>query len=172
MAFVRSLATVGGLTGISRILGFVRDILIAAVVGTGPVADAFFVAFRLPNLVRRLFAEGAFNAAFVPLFAKAVEQGGPGAAKVFAEQTLAVLIAVLLVLTGAALAAMPWLMYVLAPGFSEDPEKFELAVQLSRITFPYLLFMAVVALLSGVLNSLYRFAAAAAAPPAAPAART
>lgn len=164
MAFVRSIATVGGFTGISRILGFVRDILIAAVLGTGPVADAFFVAFRLPNLFRRLFAEGAFNAAFVPLFAKAIEQGGPAAAKVFAEQTLAVLLAVLLVLTAAALAAMPWLMYVLAPGFSDDPEKFELAIQLSRITFPYLLFMAVVALLSGVLNSLYRFAAAAAAP--------
>ena len=164
MAFVRSLATVGGLTGISRVLGFARDVLIAAAVGTGPVADAFFVAFRLPNLFRRLFAEGAFNAAFVPLFAKAVEEGGRATAKVFAEQTLAVLLTVLLVLTATAMLAMPWLMHGLAPGFSETPEKFDLAVRLSRITFPYLMFMAVVALLGGVLNSLHRFAAAAAAP--------
>ncbi|MFQ5774135.1 MAG: murein biosynthesis integral membrane protein MurJ [Kiloniellaceae bacterium] len=164
MAFVRSLATVGGYTGISRVLGFLRDILIAAALGTGPVADAFFVAFRLPNLFRRLFAEGAFNAAFVPLFARRLEQEGRGAAKVFAEQSLAVLLAVLLGITAAAMAAMPWLMYVLAPGFAVDPEKFDLTVRLSRIAFPYLLFMAMVALLGGVLNSLYRFAAAAAAP--------
>ncbi|MHA1152351.1 MAG: murein biosynthesis integral membrane protein MurJ [Alphaproteobacteria bacterium] len=164
MALVRSLATVGGYTGISRILGFVRDILIAAVIGTGPVADAFFVAFRLPNLFRRLFGEGAFNSAFVPLFARHLEEGGKAAARVFAEQTLAVLLSVLLLLSALAMAAMPWFMYVLAPGFAVEPEKFDLAVRLSRITFPYLLFMSLVALLSGLLNSLYRFAAAAAAP--------
>jgi len=164
MALVRSLATVGGYTGISRILGFVRDILIAAVVGTGPVADAFFVAFRLPNLFRRLFGEGAFNSAFVPLFARHLEEGGRAAARVFAEQTLAVLLSALLLLSAFAMAAMPWLMYLLAPGFAAEPEKFDLAVALSRITFPYLLFMSLVALLSGLLNSLYKFAAAAAAP--------
>ncbi len=164
MAMLRSIATVGGFTGISRILGFIRDILIASVIGTGPVADAFFVAFRFPNLFRRLFGEGAFNAAFVPLFARRLEQGGEAAARLFAEQALAVLLAALLVFTAACMAAMPWLMYVLAPGFAEDPAKFDMAVQLSRITFPYLLFMALAALLSGVLNSLYRFAAAAAAP--------
>ena len=164
MALVRSLATVGGYTGISRILGFVRDILIAAVVGTGPVADAFFVAFRLPNLFRRLFGEGAFNAAFVPLFARHLEEGGKAAARVFAEETLAVLLSALLLLSALAMAAMPWLMYLLAPGFAAEPEKFDLAVRLSRITFPYLLFMSLVALLSGLLNSLNRFAAAAAAP--------
>ena len=164
MALVRSLATVGGYTGISRVLGFVRDILIAAAVGTGPVADAFFVAFRLPNLFRRLFAEGAFNAAFVPLFARRLEQEGRVAAVLFAEQSLAVLLAALLALTAAAMAGMPWLMLVLAPGFAADPEKYDLAVQLSRITFPYLLFMALTALLGGVLNALYKFAAAAAAP--------
>ena len=164
MALLRSIATVGGYTGISRILGFIRDILIASVVGTGPVADAFFVAFRFPNLFRRLFGEGAFNAAFVPLFARKLEQSGAAAARLFAEQTLAVLLSALLLVTALAMATMPWLMYVLAPGFAEEPEKFELAVQLSRITFPYLLFMALVALLSGLLNSLYRFAAAAAAP--------
>ena len=164
MALVRSIATVGGYTGISRILGFVRDVLIAAVVGTGPVADAFFVAFRLPNLFRRLFAEGAFNAAFVPLFARHLEQNGAAAAKRFAEQSLSILLFTLLTFTALAMAAMPWFMYLLAPGFAETPEKFDLAVALSRITFPYLLFMALVALLSGVLNSLYRFSAAAAAP--------
>jgi len=164
MALVRSLATVGGYTGISRILGFVRDILIAAVAGTGAEADAFFVAFRLPNLFRRLFAEGAFNAAFVPLFARHLEEGGQAAAKLFAEQTLSVLLSTLLLLTAAAIAGMPWLMYLLAPGFVAVPEKYDLAVDFSRIAFPYLLFMSLVALLSGVLNSLYRFAAAAAAP--------
>ena len=164
MALLRSLATVGGYTGISRVLGFVRDILIAAAVGTGPVADAFFVAFRLPNLFRRLFGEGAFNAAFVPLFARHLEEGGKAAARIFAEQTLAVLLSALLLLSALAMAGMPWLMYALAPGFAAEPAKFDLAVQLSRITFPYLLFMSLVALLSGVLNSLYKFAAAAAAP--------
>ena len=164
MALVRSLATVGGYTGISRVLGFVRDILIAAAIGTGPVADAFFVAFRLPNLFRRLFAEGAFNAAFVPLFARRLEEGGEAAARAFAEHSLAVLLSVVLGLTALAMAFMPWLMYALAPGFAAEPEKFQLAVELSRITFPYLLFMVLVALFGAVLNSLYRFAAAAAAP--------
>ncbi len=164
MALVRSLATVGGYTGISRVLGFLRDILIAAALGTGPVADAFFVAFRLPNLFRRLFAEGAFNAAFVPLFARRLEEGGEAAARAFAEHSLAVLLTSVLALSALAMAFMPWLMVVLAPGFLADPEKYDLAVQLSRITFPYLLFMALVALFGGVLNSLYKFAAAAAAP--------
>ena len=164
MALLRSFATVGGYTGISRILGLVRDILFAAVLGHEALADAFFVAFRLPNLFRRLFAEGAFNAAFVPLFAGRLEEDGRESAKGFAEEALAALVFVLLVLTVAAMAAMPWFMYALAPGFSADPEKFELTVHLSRVTFPYLLFISLAALLGGVLNSLYRFAAAAAAP--------
>ncbi len=164
MSLVRSVATVGGYTGLSRILGFVRDILIANVVGASPVADAFFAAFRLPNLFRRLFAEGAFNAAFVPLFARHLEQEGEAAARRFAGEALSVLVTGLLVLSAAAMAGMPWFIYVIGSGFSQDPEKLALAVELSRITFPYLLFMAVAALLSGVLNSLYRFAAAAAAP--------
>ena len=161
---IRAFATVGGYTGLSRILGFIRDILIADVVGTGPVADAFFVAFRLPNLFRRTFAEGAFNAAFVPLFARRLEQEGEAAAKFFAEEALSVLLTALLLLTAVAMAAMPYLIEVLAPGFGSEPEKFALTVELSRITFPYLLFMSLTALYSGLLNSLYRFAAAAAAP--------
>ncbi len=164
MALFRRFATVSGFTGLSRILGFIRDILIADVVGTGPVADAFFVAFRLPNMFRRIFAEGAFNAAFVPLFAQHMERGGAPAAKRFAEETFSLLLVTLLVLTVAALAGMPVLVHLLGGGFADDREKFALTIELSRIAFPYLLFMALVALLSGVLNSLHRFAAAAAAP--------
>lgn len=160
----RSFATVGGYTMLSRVLGFARDVLVAAVLGTGPVADAFFVAFRFPNLFRRLFAEGAFNAAFVPLFAARLEAGGAQEARRFAGEVLSALTWTLLVFTALAEIAMPWLMYALAPGFAADPAKFDLAVLLTRIAFPYLLCMSLVALLSGVLNTLERFAAAAAAP--------
>lgn len=164
MKLYRAFATVGGLTLVSRVLGFARDMLIAGVIGTGAVADAFFVAFRFPNLFRRLFAEGAFNAAFVPLFAKKLEGEGASAARRFAEEAAAILLFALLVLTAFAELAMPWLMYGLAPGFANDPEKFDLTVLLTQIAFPYLLCMSLVALLSGVLNSLHRFTAAAAAP--------
>lgn len=164
MSLVRSVATVGGYTGISRILGFVRDIMIANVVGASPVADAFFAAFRLPNLFRRLFAEGAFNSAFVPLFARHLEEEGKDSARRFAEEALSLLVTALLTISALAMAGMPWFIYLIGSGFSQDPEKLALAIDLTRITFPYLLFMAVVALLSGILNSLYRFAAAAAAP--------
>ncbi len=149
---------------VSRILGFVRDILIAAALGSGIVADAFFVAFRFPNLFRRLFGEGAFNAAFVPLFAKRLEGEGEGAARHFAEEAMSVLFFTLLGLSAIVMLAMPWLMVILAPGFSEIPAKYDLAVLLSQLAFPYLLCMSLVALLSGVLNSLGRFWAAAAAP--------
>ena len=161
MAMLRNFATVGGGTMVSRVLGFLRDMLMAAAVGTGPVADAFFVAFRFPNMFRRVFAEGAFNAAFVPLFAKALEGDGARGARQFAEEALAALVMVLLILTAIAELAMPLLMYVLAPGFADDPEKFDLAILLTRIAFPYLLFVSVLALLSGVLNALGKFAAAA-----------
>jgi putative peptidoglycan lipid II flippase len=164
MKLYRAFATVGGLTMVSRALGFVRDILIAAVLGTGAVADAFFVAFRFPNLFRRLFGEGAFNSAFVPLFAKRLEGEGREAARSFAEEALAGLLFTLLLLTALAEIAMPWLMYALAPGFSGTPDKFDLAVLLTRIAFPYLLCMSLVALLSGALNALGRFTMAAAAP--------
>ncbi|HXF54156.1 MAG TPA: murein biosynthesis integral membrane protein MurJ [Hyphomicrobiaceae bacterium] len=164
MALYRAFATVGGLTMVSRVLGFMRDILIAAVLGSGAVADAFFVAFRFPNLFRRLFGEGAFNAAFVPLFAKRLEGEGEAAAKSFAEEALAALAFVLVGFSALAMLAMPWLMLLLAPGFVADPQKYDLAVLLTQIAFPYLLCMSIVALLSGVLNSLNRFWAAAAAP--------
>ncbi|MFQ5958121.1 MAG: murein biosynthesis integral membrane protein MurJ [Alphaproteobacteria bacterium] len=164
MALIRFAATVGGYTMLSRVLGFVRDILIAAVLGAGPVADAFFVAFRFPNLFRRLVAEGAFSAAFVPLFSRHLEEGGRGAARAFAEQTLSLLLTTLLIFTILVEIAMPWLMRVIAFGFVDSPDKFDLAIAFARLAFPYLLFMALVALLGGVLNALYRFAAAAAAP--------
>lgn len=160
----RAFATVGGLTMVSRLLGFVRDILIAAALGSGVVADAFFVAFRFPNLFRRLFGEGAFNAAFVPLFAKRLEGEGQAEATRFAEEALSVLLFTLLVFSAVIMLAMPWLMVILAPGFIEDPAKYDLAVLLSQIAFPYLLCMSLVALLSGALNALHRFWAAAAAP--------
>ncbi|MBT5416305.1 MAG: murein biosynthesis integral membrane protein MurJ [Rhodospirillaceae bacterium] len=164
MALLRFTATVGGYTLLSRILGFVRDVAIAHFVAAGPVADAFFVAFRFPNMFRRLVGEGAFANAFVPLFARRLEGAGRAGALAFAEQALAVMLAAMFVLLLAAELAMPWLISVLAPGFAADPERFALTVELTRITFPYLLFMALVALLGAVLNALLRFAAAAATP--------
>ena len=164
MALIKSAATVGGYTLISRLLGFVRDMLLASTVGSGPVAEAFVIAFRFPNLFRRLFGEGAFNSAFVPLFAKRYEGEGHEAARLFAEEAYAVLLIALLGLVAFCEVLMPWLMYLFAPGFSEIPAKFDLAVVMTRIAFPYLVFMSLVALLGGVLNSLHRFAAAAAAP--------
>src|SRR5258708_39226075 len=158
MALIRSIATVGGYTMASRVLGFVRDVLIARVLGTGEMADAFFVAQRLPNLFRSLFAEGAFNAAFVPLFNRELAEGGSATAKRFAEQAMSVLLRVLLVFTIAAQISMPWLMYVIAPGFTGRPAEFAIAVQFPQVTFPYLLFTSLTAPQGGVLNSLNRFA--------------
>ena len=164
MSLLRSAATVGGLTLVSRILGFVRDQFIAFTLGTGPIAEAFFVAQRFPNLFRALVAEGAFNNAFVPLYAKRVEGEGTEKARAFAQEVFSVLLAWLLVFSAAAMLAMPVLIYVIAPGFKGDGDKFQLAVDLTRICFPYLLFMSLAALQAGVLNSLNRFTAAAAAP--------
>jgi putative peptidoglycan lipid II flippase len=164
MALLRSIATVGGYTMISRLLGFARDILIAATLGAGPVADAFFVAFKLPNFFRRLFAEGAFNAAFVPLFTRQMSEGGRDAARAFTEEVLSVFVVTLLFFVTALQIAMPWVMYGFAPGFADDPYRFGLAVELAQVTFPYLLFISLVSQLGGVLNSLGRFSAAAATP--------
>ncbi len=164
MNLYRAFLTVGGLTAVSRVLGFVRDVLTAAVLGTGWVADAFVVAFRIPNLFRALYAEGAFNSAFVPLFAKRLEHEGAQEARRFAEEALALLTAALILTLLLAQLVMPWLVTAIAPGFVDQPEKFALAVLLTRITFIYLLCVSLVALAAGVLNALGRFAAAAAAP--------
>jgi putative peptidoglycan lipid II flippase len=157
MNLYRAFATVGGLTLLSRILGFVRDILFAAIFGSGMVADAFNVAFRFPNLFRRLFGEGAFNSAFIPLFTQILERDGRQEARRFAEEAMAGLVFALLILSAVCMIGMPWLMYLLAPGFSDDRVKFDLAVRLTQITFPYLLCMSLVALLSGILNTFHRF---------------
>ena len=164
MGLLRSVATVGSLTLASRLLGFTRDIMTAAILGASPVADAFFVALRLPNLFRSLFAEGAFNAAFVPAFAGTVAESGRAKARLYAEDALAVLLAALLLFVLLGETAMPLVMRVVAPGFAADPGKYALVVALTRITFPYLLFIALAALLAGILNAVDRFAAAAAAP--------
>lgn len=164
MALFRSIVTVGGWTMGSRVLGFIRDMLIANVIGAGLVADAFFIAFKFPNLFRRLFGEGAMNAAFVPLYAGKLEKEGEEGARIFGSQVAAVLASFGLLLTIAAMAFMPWIMTVQARGFMDEPEKFTLTVALARITFPYLLFMVLAAMLSGMLNTVGRFAAAAAAP--------
>lgn len=153
--------TVGLWTMLSRVLGFVRDAMILAFLGTGPLYEAYVVAFRLPNMFRRFFAEGAFNTAFVPLFSKKLEAGED--AKRFAEDAYAGLATVLIGLTVLATLTMPWLIYALASGF-EGQEQFALSVEFGRVAFPYILFISLAALISGVLNATGRFAAAAAAP--------
>jgi len=164
MSFVRSIATVGGFTLLSRVTGLMREMMIAHFLGAGLAADAFFVAFRFPNLFRSLFAEGALNAAFVPLFSGKLTKEGQGEALVFAERALSVLGLALTVFVVVMELIMPWAMMGLAPGFADVPGKIELASDLSRICFPYLLFISLTALQAGVLNSVGRFAAAAGTP--------
>jgi putative peptidoglycan lipid II flippase len=159
---LRSVFTVGGWTMASRILGFARDILIASRLGAGPVADAFFIALKLPNLFRRLFGEGAFNAAFVPAFAGSFALDGPAKARALANSLAGLMSIWLAFLVILGMVFMPQLLFVLAPGFSG--ERLDLAIEMTRITFPYLLFICLAALVSGVLNGMNRFGAAAATP--------
>lgn len=160
MSLIRAAATVGGFTLMSRLTGFVRDMMVAAVLGAGALADAFFVSFKLANFLRRLFGEGAFNAGFVPLLARTIEGEGEAAGRRFAEEAFAVMGTVLLVVVLLAEAAMPWLIRGLAPGFEPGSARYLAAVDLTRITFPYILFICLVALVCGVLNTVGRFAAA------------
>ena len=155
--------TVGGYTLLSRVTGFARDIMLAAILGAGPVADAFFVALRLPNHFRAIFAEGAFNAAFVPAYAH-VSSGGPASAKLFANRIFTLLLLSQVILLAIAWLFMPQVIALLAPGFVDDPVRGELAISLTRITFPYLLLITLVTLYGGMLNVMHRFASAAAAP--------
>jgi putative peptidoglycan lipid II flippase len=161
---IGKILTVGGYTLLSRLTGFARDIMLAAIIGAGPVADAFFVAFRLPNHFRAIFAEGAFNAAFIPAYARVRTEQGAGAAEQFGDRIFTLLFASQIVLVALALVFTPQAIELLAPGFSREPQQFALAVSLTRITFPYLLLITLVTLWSGILNALHRFAAAAAAP--------
>ncbi|MBC7142984.1 MAG: lipid II flippase MurJ, partial [Rhodobacteraceae bacterium] len=158
---IRGFLTVGAWTLLSRIAGFARDVLIAAYLGTGPVAEAFLVAFTLPNMFRRFFAEGAFNTAFVPLFSKKLEADEDP--RGFAEDAFAGLAFVVLLVSVVAMVAMPWLVLAMAGGFAGD-ERLPLAVEYGRICFPYILFISLTALLSGLLNAGGRFIAAAGAP--------
>jgi len=161
-AVIRNIFSVSAITLVSRLFGFVRDLMFAAILGAGPLADAFFVAFRIPNQFRAIFAEGAFSAAFVPGFAKVAAERGQNAALVFADRIFAFLILAQLVLLVLAFVFMPTVVGLMAPGFADDPVRFPAAVELTRITFPYLALVSLVILMSGVLNAVGRFAAAAA----------
>jgi putative peptidoglycan lipid II flippase len=164
MSLYRNFINVGVLTLGSRVLGFARDALMAAVLGTSPAADAFNAAFRFPNLFRRLFAEGAFNTAFVPMFATALERDGPDKARLLAGRIMSWLVAVVLGVTVLFEIFMPWITVAFVPGFVNDPAKLELTVFLTRIMFPYLACMSLMAAYAAILNSLGRFFAAAFAP--------
>lgn len=164
MRIIRAIATVGGFTGVSRIFGLMRESLMSHIIGASPLTDAFLVAFKFPNFFRRFFAEGAFNASFVPQFSGQLASEGPDSARLLAERVMAVLGISLILFVIFIVIATPWVMGAIAPGFSETPERLDMAITFTRITFPYILFISIAALLSGVLNSLDRFAAAAAAP--------
>lgn len=165
MSLVKHVGTIGGLTAISRVFGFVRDMLLARVLGAGLAADAFQLAFTLPNTFRRLFAEGAFSVAFVPMYSRALHgEGGEAEARKFAGDVLSVFIWVLLAFSALAMAFMPGIVWGLASEYATVPGKFELSVFLSRVTFPYLGFISLVAMLSGLLNARSRFGPGAFAP--------
>ncbi|WP_082639575.1 MULTISPECIES: murein biosynthesis integral membrane protein MurJ [unclassified Sphingopyxis] len=168
-SLIKNVGTIGGLTMVSRIFGFARDMLLARVLGAGLAADAFQLAFTLPNTFRRLFAEGAFSVAFVPTYSRALhgtdaEGGGEAAAAKFADDVLSVFLWILLVFSAVMMIAMPGIVWLLARDFQEVPGKFEFAVFLSRVTFPYLALVSLVAMLSGLLNARSRFAPGAFAP--------
>jgi putative peptidoglycan lipid II flippase len=166
MSLLRNVGTIGGLTMVSRIFGFARDMLLARILGAGGIADAWQLAFQLPNIFRRLFAEGAFASAFVPLFNQRMTNDDDiSDARLFADQVLAVLIPILIAFSGLFLFAMPWVMGLFASdALAADKQRFDLAVLMARIAFPYLALMSLATLLAAILNSLSRFAAAAAAP--------
>ena len=164
VSLLKNVGTIGGLTAVSRVFGFVRDIMLARVLGAGGVADAWQLAFQLPNLFRRLFAEGAFASAFVPLFNRHMTEG-ESEAKRFASEVLAILLPILVLFGGVMMVGMPWVLWAFANAdLRANAENYALAVTMAQIAFPYLLFMSLATLTAAVLNSLSRFAAAAAAP--------
>ena len=157
MSFLKSVATISGWTALSRILGFVRDVFVAKFLGASMMADSFFVALRFPNLFRSLFGEGAFNVAFVPIFTEILRKDGQQKAKQFGQEAFCFMLYILLFFVALVELIMPFLMFILTPGFSEIPGKLELTTYLSRITFPFLLTVSLVTVLSGILNSLGKF---------------
>ena len=164
MSLFNAVATVGSYTMISRVTGFARDVLIAASLGAGPIADAFFVAFKLPNFFRRLTAEGSFTIVFVPMFSGILEIDGKKIALEFAEEIMSIMSAVLLTITVTAIFFMPQIMSLIAPGFTDEQTTFNLTVEFGRVTFIYLPLISLVALLGGILNSIGKFSAMASAP--------
>ena len=164
MNLFKSIATFGGFTLLSRITGFFRDMILANFLGAGLVSDAFFVAFKLPNLFRSLFAEGAFTTAFVPMLSQKLVCEDKKQAILFAAKSISILAFFVGLFVILVEFLMPWVVTILAPGFTDNPAKISLAIELSRITFPFLLFISIVSFQSGILNSLNKFAAPAAAP--------
>lgn len=163
MKLIKAMATVGGLTGVSRIVGFIRDVMTAYFLGAGPVADAFVVALKLPNFFRHVTAEGAFSVSFVPLYSETLQKEGEAAAGKFAGQAFMTMVAALSIFTLIIVAAMPWVIHVIAPGFEAGTIQYDLAVGMSRVTFPYLLLMSLAALVGGMLNAHDKFGPFAAA---------
>ncbi len=164
MNLLKALATVSSLTLVSRILAFVRDILIARIFGAGMANDAYIIATRLPNLLRRLFAEGAFSQAFVPIFGEYKTRKGYGETKLMVDHVVTLLAVILFIVTLIGIIAAPLIIYLTAPGFIKDPEKFDLTVQMLRITSPYIFFISLVAMAAGILNTYNKFWVPAFAP--------
>jgi putative peptidoglycan lipid II flippase len=164
MNLLRTLAAVSSLTMVSRVLGYVRDFLIARIFGAGLMTDAFFVAFKIPNLLRRLFAEGAFSQAFVPILAETKNRTGAQETKALIDAISTVLLLVLVLAAALGMAAAPLIVYLTAPGFASEPEKYAITVQLLRITFPYIVFISLVSLSAGILNTWNRFSVPAITP--------
>ena len=163
MNLIKSTGTFSFFTLISRILGYLRDVLIAFHLGSGPIADAFFVAFRIPNTFRRLFSEGTFNSAFVPSYSSELIKGKKKGQE-FANRVFNLLLISLLIIVSLVELLMPGFIYILAPGFKDNSEKIELTILLTRLTFPFLIFVSLASFLSAILNSHNKFAAAAGAP--------
>ena len=164
MNLLKALAAVSSMTLLSRILGFVRDTVVARAFGAGIATDAFFVAFKIPNLLRRLFAEGAFSQAFVPILAEYKTRRGEEATRLLVDHVSGVLALALFVITLIGIAAAPLIVYVSAPGFAATPEKFALTIDLLRVTFPYIFFISLVSLAGGILNTYSRFSVPALTP--------
>jgi putative peptidoglycan lipid II flippase len=164
MNLLKSLAAVSSMTMFSRVLGFARDAIVARVFGAGMATDAFFVAFKLPNLLRRIFAEGAFSQAFVPILAEYKSQQGEEATRTFIAYVSGLLTLVLAVVTVLGMLAAPWVIYITAPGFTDTPDKFALTSALLRITFPYILLISLASLVGAILNTWNRFSIPAFAP--------
>jgi putative peptidoglycan lipid II flippase len=164
MNLLKALATISSLTLVSRILAFVRDVLIARIFGAGMATDAFFVAFKLPNLLRRLFAEGAFSQAFVPIFGEYRNRKSQDETRLLVDHVTTLLAVILFIVTLIGVIAAPILVYISAPGFAREPDKFALTVQLLRLTMPYIFFISLVALAAGILNTYNKFWVPAFAP--------